>query len=150
MRGCWVILAVLIGCGTLDAFAGSPHIKKVLVHRLDDRGRHTEAPSLYERDAKQAELRQHPELVAGLRFDVHWKASRSSGRVLTLRIEIRGSAGGPPTVVDRQVLPGGWFGRWTSVKLSPAEFKRVGEVLAWRATLWHRNDLLAEQRSFLW
>ena len=46
----------------------------MLPHYLDKEGRHTLSPSLYERDAYQAILRQNPEKRGGMRFDVQWKA----------------------------------------------------------------------------
>jgi hypothetical protein len=30
------------------------------------------------------------------------------------------------------------------------EYKKLGELVAWRVTLWDGDKLLAEQKSFLW
>jgi len=34
--------------------------------------------------------------------------------------------------------------------LDGADFKRIGEVTAWRATLWDGDKMIGEQKSFLW
>ena len=36
------------------------------------------------------------------------------------------------------------------VSLSGEEYQKLGELSAWRATLWEGDRLLAEQKSFLW
>ena len=53
--------------------AADGKVIKVLPHLLDQAGRHSLSPSLFERDAYQAELRKHPEKVSGLRYDVRWR-----------------------------------------------------------------------------
>ena len=89
----WALLGLALVAVGLDAQAASPKAKvmKVLPHLLDEQGRHMLSPSLYERDAYQAYLRQHPEKCSGLRFDVHWKASGTGTAALRLFVEIRGS-----------------------------------------------------------
>ena len=82
-----IILLLACGWGGLTGVeAASAKISKVLPHLLDREGRHVVSPSLYERDAYQAYLRQHPEEVGGLRFDVSWKVSRELAEGLRLRI----------------------------------------------------------------
>ena len=51
---CWFAAVLTAGASTGRVF-------KVLPHFLDTNGVHTLSPSLYERDAYQAHLRQHPE-----------------------------------------------------------------------------------------
>ena len=48
------------------------------------------------------------------------------------------------------VEPGGWLSHWSGVALSSKEYKELGEVTAWRVTLWEGSQLLGEQKSFLW
>jgi hypothetical protein len=43
-----------------------------------------------------------------------------------------------------------WFSSWSSVSLDGADYDKFGELVAWRATLWSGEQLLAEQHSFLW
>lgn len=144
-----LVLAALCWLG-LPAEAASARIIKVLPHFLDLEGRHTLSPSLYDRDAYQAQLRQRPQLRSGLRFDVQWKAGDK--RPLQLRLELRGAQGKQPTthVFEQTVAKRGWFSNWTALPLTGEEYKKFGELTAWRATLWDGDQQVAEQRSFLW
>src|SRR5207253_11326723 len=102
------------------ASAATGRVMKVLPHFLDAKGRHTLSPSLYERDAYQAMLRQYPTNRSGIRFDVQWKAKDPPFGKLKLRIELRGIAQGnlpPQLVLEKEVEPGGWFSHWTSLPL---------------------------------
>ena len=44
----------------------------------------------------------------------------------------------------------GRFSNWSQMKLAGENFSKLGELVAWRATLWEGDRLLAEQKSFLW
>lgn len=137
---------------TSEAAAATGRIYKVLPHLLDRQGRHTLAPSLYERDAYQAYLRRHPQECSALRFDVHWKAKPPKTPSLKLRLELRTASGDSarPLVLEQPVEAKGRFSRWSSLALEGEAFKNAGGVIAWRATLWQGEDLLAEVKSFLW
>ena len=125
-------------------------ILKVLPQYLDLQGQHAVSPSLYDRDAYQARLRQHPEQRSGLRFAVQWKGPRSAP--LTLRVELRGGRGEQATsaVIEESVQGGGWFSHWTMLKLGDGPYKELGELVAWRVTLWKGAQQIDERRSFLW
>lgn len=147
-----LILVQLAGAAP-SAEAGAGRIVKVLRHYLDLEGRHTLSPSLYERDAYQAQLRKHPEQCSALRFDVQWKARKTAGPELKLRLEVRGSRAylSKPWVLERTVNRKGFgWTRWSSLELGGQDFKQLGEVVAWRATLWDGEECIAEQQSFLW
>lgn len=143
-----LILVVLLCPALLNA--ASARLNKVLPHFIDRNGQHTLSPSLYERDAYQAELRRKPELRSGLRFDIQWKGSRKVP--LVLRVELRGNRGGAETTADvyRKVIRRGWFSKWSSLELTGDDYSNFGELVAWRATLWSGDQLLDEQHSFLW
>lgn len=135
------------------ASAATGRVIKVLPQFLDLQGRHAISPSLYDRDAYQFYLRFHTNEVSGMRFAVQWKASEAAASQLKLRVEIRGVTHGdvPPTVVlEKKVKPGGWFGYWDYLLLTGEEYKKIGEVTAWRTTLWDGEKMLGEQKSFLW
>jgi hypothetical protein len=134
----------------LPLMAAEGKIHKVLPHFIDKEGRHSLSPSLYERDAYQEQLRNTPERRAGLRFDVHWKAPKSSA--LKLRVDIRGSRTNEATnlTVEMPVKPPGLFSKWSGVLVQGDEYARIGELRSWRATLLDGTNVLAEQRSFLW
>ena len=134
----------------LPLMAAEGKIHKVLPHFVDKEGRHSLSPSLYERDAYQARLRNDPEQRGGLRFDVHWKARKSPN--LKLRVDIRGSKTNEATslTVDMPVKPPGFFSKWSAVLVPAKDYPRLGELRSWRATLLDGDQVLDEQKSFLW
>jgi hypothetical protein len=146
----WACILALILCSSTVVDAATAKIQKVLPHFIDREGRHSLSPSLYERDAYQAQLRQKPEMRAGLRFDVQWKGSR--GVPLVLRVELRGNHGGTETTanIHHEVRGRRWFSKWSALTLTGEDYKKFGELVAWRATVWEGDQQLAEQRSFLW
>lgn len=148
--GRWaVLLMIWLACG-LGTEGATTRIMKVLPHLVDEDGRHTLSPSLYERDAYQAYLRRHPGRVSALRFDVQWKVRREEAYDLRMRIEVRGSVDPAVHTIEEQVRRRRWYNRWSSLTLDREGLRTVGEVVAWRVTLWSGSQLLAEHRSFLW
>jgi hypothetical protein len=146
-----VIWFVALGVATaLPAAAAAPKITKVLPQFLDLQGQTTLSPSLYERDAYQAQLRIHPEQRSGLRFAVQWRSSAVGP--FKLRVEMRGTRRGQPTTatVEETVRHRGLFGSWAKPALTGEPYRQFGELIAWHATLWDGDKLLSEQRSFLW
>ena len=126
---------------------------KVLPHFLDLKGRHTLSPSLFERDAYQAHLRQNPKQRSAIRFDIQWKTKGTSAESLKLRVELRGAAQGnvpKELVLESPVERRGRFSQWTAVSLGGEDYKDLGEVTAWRVTLLEGAQSLGEQKSFLW
>lgn len=150
------VSTLLLSCllaGVLPAAGASGRVIKVLPQFVDLKGRNSLSPSLYDRDAYQAWLRQHPDLVSGVRFNIQWKADRHYFGPLKLRAELRGTVEGKPPnrrVLEKTVVPGGWFSHWVVLSLTGEDYKRFGEVTAWRVTLWEGKRLLSEQQSFLW
>lgn len=135
------------------AQAAVGRVIKVLPLFLDAQGRHSLSPSLYERDAYQAVLRQQPEKRSGLLFAVHWKSRGQAAAPLRLRLELRGIAEGNlprQLVLEQKVEPRGWFGHWSNLTLTGDKYRQFGEVTAWHVTFWEGNQLLGEQQSFLW
>jgi hypothetical protein len=147
-------LLLLLGplaAGTLAEDA-SGRVIKVLPLFLDAQGRDALSPSLFDRDAYQAQLRQHPEAVSAIRLDVLWKARPVSSPGLKLRAELRGvGEHGVPqqATLETNVTPG-FFRHWTSLTLGGDKFKTFGTLVAWRVSLWKGDQLLGEQKSFLW
>jgi hypothetical protein len=154
VRGSFIlVVAALLGLATFSANATSGRVAKVLPHFLDLMGRHSLSPSLYDRDAYQAQLRKHPEQRSALRLDVLWRARGANGK-LKLRAELRGTAQGNlprETTLETEVAAGRSGGsRWTALKFAGEDYKNFGEVTAWRVTLWDGEQLVGEQKSFLW
>jgi len=136
-----------------QSFGATGRVIKVLPHFLDLKGRAALAPSLYERDAYQAALREHPEKRSGVRFDMQWKTKGAIWSDLKLRVELRGVAQGESAkqmILEQELSGGGLFSHWTSMTLVGDEYKAIGEVTAWRVTLWEGDQQLGEQKSFLW
>ena len=148
----------LFGAGwlavTLPSHAGTGRVLKVLPEFLDLKGRSSLSPSLYERDAYQAQLRTHPAQRSGIRFFIQWKTKGGIWEPLKIKLELRGAASGnlpKQLVFDLPVENiGGWFSHWTDVTLSGEDYRQFGGVTAWRATLWEGNQLLGAEQSFLW
>jgi hypothetical protein len=152
------LAAALAAVSTLEA--ADAKVRKVLPCLLDREGRASLHPSLYERDAYQAHLRQKPDEVGGLRFDIQWSAPKSGTSPLELRLELRGSATATATngaaastnafVITRTVEAPRFGSRWTQITLDDTARRQVGDVTAWRATLVREGRELASTQSFLW
>ena len=131
------------------AVAPSEKILKVLPHFLDQKGRASLSPSLFDRDAYQEVLRGSATKRSGLRFDVQWRASYF--RAMKVRVEAKGAAGREPkTVVLEQAVKPGPLNQWTALAITGDDYKNFGELISWRATLLDGTNVLAEQKSFLW
>jgi len=147
--------AFILACFLMAPLApieAATKIIKVLPHYLDLEGRHTLNPSLYQRDAYQGELRKKPELCSTLRFDIQWKGSSLYADSYKLRMEVITSKAyaAKPLILEENVKPRGIWSRWSSLKITPEQFRQMGEIVAWRATLWEADKQVAEQKSFLW
>ena len=149
---CRFALLCLVLAGA-SAFAAEGRVLKVLPQFLDLQGRHTRYPGLYDRDAYQAYLRLHTNEISGVRFAVQWKAHGPRFDPLKLRVELIGAASGDvpsKTLLEQEVKSRGWFSHWTTLALTGDEYRKLGSLTAWRATLWDGDRLLSEQKSFLW
>jgi hypothetical protein len=151
------LLLTLLLLGSLSAATAADavldgKVVKVLPLFLDLKGHDMIAPSLYDRDAYQMQLREHPAQRSGIRYDVLWKAANAADGKLKLRVELRGIGEHslPRELTLQQDVKMGAFRRWTSITLGGDEYKNFGEVVAWRVTLWADDKMLGEQKSFLW
>jgi len=52
--------------------------------------------------------------------------------------------------LDQPARRNHWYNRWSSLTLDGESCQNLGDVISWRATLWEGDNLLAEQKSFLW
>lgn len=148
-----LFVAVFLACFTaLAADEISGRVVKVLPFYVDLQGQIAKSPSLFDRDAYQAYLREKTNEVSAMRYDVQWKASKFDDARLKLRLELRGVGdhGVPKLQTLETNIPAGTFHEWTSMTLSGDDYKKFGTAVAWRATLWNSDTLLGEQKSFLW
>ncbi|MCP5523823.1 MAG: hypothetical protein H7A46_19985 [Verrucomicrobiales bacterium] len=150
-------VVILLGLALVSLTACSTgrsggNITKVLPHWLDQQGRHALSASLFERDAYQAHLRDHPEERGGLRYDVHWRASRKGDPEYRLEVQVRtmGRSMDEPLVVTETVKDPPFWGRWSGLLVGETALREAGDPVAWRVTLWDGSELLDEERSFLW
>jgi hypothetical protein len=145
-----VLLGLVAAAQAADAVTG--RIVKVLPFFLDQQGQDATSPSLFDRDAYQAYLRDNTNEISAVRFDVQWKAVKAPAEKIKIALELRGvGAGSVPKLktMEVDVVPG-TFSQWTSIPLAGADYKNFGAVVAWRATLWDGGRMLGEQKSFLW
>ncbi len=148
--GTLLVLGLVATAAAADPVTG--RVVKVLPLFLDAQGRDAVSPSLFDRDAYQAYLREHTNEISAMRFDVLWRASPAGETKLKLRLELRSiSTNSLPrqTTLEQAVTPV-HFSRWTELPLTGPDYKNFGELIAWHATLWSDDHLLAEQKSFLW
>ena len=131
---------------TADA-AKRGRISKVLPHWLDLQGRHTLSPSLFERDAYQAQLRADRSLCSGIRFDVKWSSNNGGNVKLQVELQVTGQA--KPIQLEHPIQQTRRSG-WDALTLDGDEFKAIGQIIGWRVLLIDGKTVLAERRSFLW
>jgi hypothetical protein len=151
------LLIFLVSLGLVAAAQGgdvSGRIVKVLPFLLDQQGRKAVSPSLFDRDAYQAYLRDHTNEISGVRFDILWSATMTAEARLLLRVELRGSGLGTNNLPQTKTLelpatPVA-FRQWTTIPLAGKDYKNFGQVTAWRVSLWDYGRLLSEQKSYLW
>jgi len=134
------------------ATESSGKVLKVLPEFFDQKGRNAIAPSLYDRDAFQANLRKKPAQRSTIGFFVNWKVKKVDLSKLKLRVEMRSVFGNvvKNKTIEENLKKKGWFTTWTTLKVPEEEYKKFGELIAWRVTLWEGDKLLSEQKSFLW
>ena len=132
--------------------AVSGRVIKVLPLLLDLQGHDAVSPSLFDRDAYQAYLREHTNEISAIRFDVLWNASRAKDANLKLRAELRGVGNRslPSQTTLETNVTAHFFRSWTPLTLGGDDLKRFGSLVAWRVTLWNGDVLLGEEKSFLW
>jgi hypothetical protein len=152
-------LALVLALVSLSSLAADPatnvvagRVIKVLPLFLDTNGVDAPSPSLFDRDAYQAQLRRHPELVSAMRFDILWKTLSATNEQVTVRAELRGvGEHALPTVATLETnLMTKSARHWTSLKIAGADYQNLGSLVAWRVTLWNGDTMLGEQKSFLW
>jgi hypothetical protein len=153
MRAVWIICCLTVSLGS--AVASGPvsgRVIKLLPFLLDKQGRDSTSPSLFDRDAYQLHLRQHPKEISAIRLDVQWKAVKAPDEKLKIRVEVRGVThdGSPTLKTFESPVVAGNFSRWSKFSLSGDEYRQFGSVVAWRATLWNGEELVGEAKSFLW
>jgi hypothetical protein len=153
MRALFVLLASLLVVSAAyasDAVAG--RVIKVLPFLLDQQGRVARSPSLFDRDAYQAYLRDNPKQVSAMRFDILWSADKAPDENLKIVVELRGiGAGSVPKLLtlETNAVPGR-YRQWTDVPLAGQAYTDFGRMVAWRVRLKNGDAILGEQKSFLW
>jgi hypothetical protein len=148
--GSFVVLGFLLS--TAVTWAAEGKLCKVLPQFLDQKGRQSLSPSLYERDAYQVYLRKHPALRTTLRVAVQYRAKGPDLDKIKLRAELRGLLTNSVETVTLEdpVKKSGFFANWAYFSVTGQDFKKFGELVAWRVTLWDGDRQLSEQESFLW
>jgi hypothetical protein len=145
-----IVLGFLFSVALVRASEGE--VSKVLAQYLDKKGRQSLAPSLYERDAYQAYLRKHPLLRTAIRLEVEYKGKGLDWDKTTLRAEMRGLVTNSIETItlEEPVKKSGFFGGWARFEISGDKYKKFGELVAWRVTLWEGDREVSKKESFLW
>ena len=69
-----------------------------------------------------------------------------------LRLELRGAAkGNLPSQITLETegrITG--TSHWAKIRLAGEKYHAFGAITAWRVTLWSGEQMLGEQKSFLW
>jgi hypothetical protein len=146
----FVVLGFLLSTAVTRADEGK--VCKVLPQFLDQKGRQSLSPSLYERDAYQFYLRKHSAQRKALSMAVQYKAKGLDWPKTKLRAELRGLLTNSLSTVtlEEPVKKSGFFANWTEFRITGDAYKKFGELVAWRVTLWEGDKQLSEQESFLW
>ena len=154
MRAFWILLLTLglfVTAQAADVVTG--RVIKVLPLLLDLKGRTALSPSLFDRDAYQAKLRQETNQISAIRYDVLWSAKNLGENKLKIRLELRG-VGTTNNLPKFKLLTAeattGFLENWTPLTLDGDEYKSFGAVTAWHASLWDGDKMVGEQKSFLW
>ena len=153
MRAFWICCFLIVALGSAAATVPvTGRVIKLLPFFLDQQGRDSTTPSLFDRDAYQVYLRQHPKEISAIRFDVQWKARKAADEKLKIRVEVRGISrdGSPVIKTFESPVVAVVFSRWTKFSLDGDGYHQFGSVVAWRATLWNEDQLIGAQQSFLW
>lgn len=133
------------------ASAAEQRIIKVLPHFMDKQGRHAQSPSLFERDAYQKWLRENPNEQSGIRYDIQWQSYISGEYTLKLELLGRVEKGRAQTkTVDIALNVKNSRRHWDSIKFVGADYKKFGQIVAWRVSIWQGGKMLGKQQSFLW
>jgi hypothetical protein len=150
LMACWVV-----SCRSVPSpNAEPPHqILKVLPHWLDQQGRHTLSPSLFERDAYQQHLSLHRDEVSTMRFDVNWRLATRDLTGCTLHLEARVGRDDAIETIEHEVplqLPSLRRQGWTGIQIPEGSWDPESNLMAWRVTLRQESTILATRTSFLW
>ena len=149
-----VILIALFAGLTAQANEKAPvTITKTLRHWLDLEGRHTTSPSLLDRDAYQAHLRDHPEEVSTLRFDLQLRFRTRDRSGYRIQVEIRHGSGSLIEIFSTETAlkpRGKRRSFWNQIPISKKDYQALGDIIAWRVTVWEGPTPVARDESFLW
>ena len=148
----FLLLSLTFASAAPGADAITGRVVKVLPFLLDQQGRNALSPSLFDRDAYQAVLREQTNRVSGMRFDVLWKATPAPDETIKLTVDLRGTGtNSVPRIqtLETNVIPASTR-QWTELPLTGAAYRNLGRLVAWRVSLWNGGQLLGEQKSFLW
>jgi hypothetical protein len=150
------LLAVILaaGCATENPVSrGGFAVLKVNRTLLDQFGHETDVVGdLQGQAAYQYDLRHDPFRQRGARFHIKWKAPRRAERI-RLVLDLQGlnpaNESTRATVAAHQPDMDGWA-EWTTLDIKGQQFKKLGEIMAWRVTLYSGDQVMAELPSANW
>ena len=152
LLGITVLLAT--GCTTENPVSrGGFAVLKVNRTLLDPLGHETDVVGNLKGEAVyQYALRHDPNRQTGARFHIKWKSPKRAERI-RLVLELQGlsttNESTRATLTANQPDMDGWA-EWTTVDITGEQFKKLGEIMAWRVTLYSGDRVMAEQPSANW
>ena len=148
------LVALATSCRTPNSVE-SPGCAILKVNRvlLDEKGYETDVVGNLKEEADyQFLLRHEPTKQQGVRFHIKWKAPRHA-RSLRLQVEIRGLNAQNQTTSDVESLSleenEGWAG-WSTLEVTEKKFKKLGQITAWKITLFSGGQAKAVLPSANW
>jgi hypothetical protein len=87
-----------------------------------------------------------------LRVEVEYKAKGFDWEKTKLRAELRGLVTNviETVTLEAPVKKSGLFDNWAEFNINGDQYKKFGELVAWRVTLWEGDRQVSQQQSFLW
>jgi hypothetical protein len=158
VKPCWRVCTILLFLSSfvlvrgedVDGFA----VKKVNHEFIDLQGHSTDAVGSFVLKARyQKELESTPR-VSGMRFHVMWRAESSPNTGLTVKLETRGLDGDTGKETRQSWIKlypvGSDLDGTTVFDITGESWKKQGKMIAWRTTLLHGEQVMAERKAFLW
>ncbi len=149
-----IAIFLLAGCATQNTVSrGGFAVLKVNRTLLDNYGYETDVVGNLKGEASyQYSLRHEPNRQSGGRFHIKWRAPKGSTQV-RLVLDVRGLTPANETVRDTLSESfadmDGWA-EWTTLDIKERQFKRLGEIMAWRVTIYSGDRVMAELPSGNW
>ncbi len=156
-------LIAFLGCLLIPAWAeiqpesesSSDYVIAKVNHEFIDKDGYTtlEIGDLVRKARYQGKIESDRD-IQGMRFVVHWKAPSSRRPQFTVQVQARGvdfeTNEETLVTVQQHYTQTPNFSGWTFLDIKGRDFKRLGKLMAWKATLLQNYKVVASRHSFTW